>query len=76
MAPQALLRLDPMARNSVSLVLPTTWAMQGLLNTVLRGQGMIGVLAPPVVLQGMVLKTRRTGASFAPCHDLRMISFS
>ena len=42
--------LFPPVVRTVSLVLPTTWAMQGLLNIVLRGQGLIGVLAPAGVL--------------------------
>lgn len=34
-------------------VLPTSWAMEGMLNIVLRGQGMAGVLLPAGVLLGM-----------------------
>jgi ABC-2 type transport system permease protein len=33
-------------------VLPTTWAMQGMLDIVMRGEGLIGVLLPAVVLLG------------------------
>ena len=47
--------LFPPFVRTASLVLPTTWAMQGLLNIVLRGQGMIGVLVPSAVLLGMAV---------------------
>lgn len=33
-------------------ILPTTWAMQGRLDIVLRGQGLTGVLAEAGVLLG------------------------
>jgi ABC-2 type transport system permease protein len=45
--------LFPPAVRTASLVLPTTWAMQGMLNIVLRGQGLSGVLLPSAVLLGM-----------------------
>ena len=45
--------LFPPLVRTASLVLPTTWAMQGMLNMVLRGQGMIGVVVPAAVLVGM-----------------------
>ena len=36
-------------------VFPTTWAMEGMLNLVLRGQGLAGVLVPSVVLLGFAV---------------------
>jgi len=45
--------LFPQLVRTASQVLPTTWAMQGMLNIVLRGQGLAGVLLPVAVLLGM-----------------------
>ncbi len=45
--------LFPPFIRTASLVLPTTWAMQGMLNLVLRGRGLAGVLVPAAVLLGM-----------------------
>jgi ABC-2 type transport system permease protein len=45
--------LFPQAVRTASQVLPTTWAMQGMLALVVRGQGLAGVLLPVAVLWGM-----------------------
>jgi ABC-2 type transport system permease protein len=45
--------LFPPFVRTFSLVLPTTWAMQGMLNIVSRGLGLAGVLLPAMVLLGM-----------------------
>jgi ABC-2 type transport system permease protein len=45
--------LFPPFVRTFSLVLPTTWAMQGMLNIVSRGLGLAGVLLPATVLLGM-----------------------
>lgn len=45
--------LFPQAVRSASQLLPTTWAMQGMLDIVVRGQGLTGVLLPSAVLLGM-----------------------
>jgi ABC-2 type transport system permease protein len=45
--------LFPPFVRAASLVLPTTWAMRGMLNIVARGLGLAGVLVPAAVLLGM-----------------------
>ncbi len=45
--------LFPQVVRTASRVLPTTWAMEGMLAIVLRGQGLAGVLLPAAVLLGM-----------------------
>jgi ABC-2 type transport system permease protein len=54
--------LFPPVVRTASMVLPTTWAMQGLLNIVLRGEGMAGVIVPAAVLLGMALIYFAVGA--------------
>jgi ABC-2 type transport system permease protein len=49
------LELFPKAMQTIVQVLPTTWAMRGLLNIVLRGQGLASVLLPAAVLLGFAL---------------------
>jgi ABC-2 type transport system permease protein len=44
--------LFPPFVQTAAKVLPTTWAMQGLLDIVLRGEGVLGVLLPASVLIG------------------------
>ena len=46
------LELFPPAARTAALLLPTAWAMQGLNNLVLRGQGLAGVLPQAGVLLG------------------------
>jgi ABC-2 type transport system permease protein len=46
------IELFPPAVHSAVLVLPTTWAMRGLLDIVLRGQGLSGILLEAGVLTG------------------------
>ena len=46
------LELFPQAVRNVVKVLPTTWAMQGLLDIVLRGQGLAAILPEAGVLLG------------------------
>jgi ABC-2 type transport system permease protein len=46
------LELFPQAVQSVVKVLPTTWAMQGMLDMLLRGQGVQGILLEAGVLLG------------------------
>ena len=46
------LELFPPAINTASLILPTRWAMQGMLDLVLRGQGLSAVLPEVGVLLG------------------------
>lgn len=46
------LELFPQAVQTAVKVLPTTWAMQGLLDLVLRGQGLIDILPEAGVLLG------------------------
>lgn len=45
--------LFPQAVRTASQVLPTTWAMQGMLALVVRGQGLAGIVLPVAVLLGM-----------------------
>ncbi len=45
--------LFPQFVRTAAKILPTTWAMQGMLDIVLRGQGLAGVLLPAGVLLGM-----------------------
>lgn len=45
--------LFPQFVRTAAKALPTTWAMEGMLNIVLRGQGLAGVLLPAAVLLGM-----------------------
>jgi ABC-2 type transport system permease protein len=47
--------LFPPFVRTVSLVLPTTWAMRGMLIIVSRGLGLAGVLLPSAVLLGMAV---------------------
>lgn len=47
--------LFPQVVRTVTRVLPTTWAMEGMLDIVLRGQGVSGVLLPAGVLLGMAV---------------------
>jgi ABC-2 type transport system permease protein len=47
------IELFPQAVRSVVQVLPTTWAMQGMMDIVTRGQGVEGVLLECGVLLGM-----------------------
>lgn len=49
------IELFPQAVRSAVQVLPTTWAMQGMLDIVLRGQGVQAVLPEAGVLLGMAL---------------------
>jgi ABC-type multidrug transport system, permease component len=49
------LELFPQAVQSAVRVLPTTWAMQGMLDITLRGQGPEGVLLEMLVLGGFAL---------------------
>ncbi len=49
------IELFPQAVRSAVQVLPTTWAMQGMLDIVLRGEGAAGVLPEAGVLLGMAL---------------------
>jgi len=46
------IELFPPAVQTAAKVLPTTWAMQGLLDIVVRGEGILGVLLPATVLVG------------------------
>ena len=46
------IELFPQFVRTAVKVLPTTWAMEGMLNIVLRGQGIAGVLLPAGVLLG------------------------
>ena len=46
------LELFPPLARTASMVLPTAWAMQGLNNLLLRGQGLAGVLPQAGVLLG------------------------
>ena len=49
------LELFPQTVQQVVKVLPTTWAMQGLLDIVLRGQGLTAILLETAVLLGFTL---------------------
>jgi ABC-2 type transport system permease protein len=49
------LELFPQTVQQVVKVLPTTWAMQGLLDIVLRGDGLAGILPEAGVLLGFAL---------------------
>ena len=46
------IELFPPFVQTAAKVLPTTWAMQGMLDILLRGEGLIGVLLPATVLVG------------------------
>ncbi len=45
--------LFPQFVRTAAKILPATWAMEGMLNIVVRGQGLAGVLLPAGVLLGM-----------------------
>ena len=47
--------LFPEFVRTATKILPTRWAMQGMLNVVMRGQGMDGVLLPSAVLLGFAV---------------------
>ena len=49
------LEMFPQAVQNVVKVLPTTWAMRGLLNIVLRGQGLTGILPEAGILLGFAV---------------------
>lgn len=49
------LELFPQTVQQVVKILPTTWAMEGLLDVVLRGQGLVSVLPEAAVLMGFAL---------------------
>jgi len=49
------IELFPQTVRSVVQALPTTWAMQGLLDIILRGQGLEGVLLEASVLAGFAV---------------------
>jgi ABC-2 type transport system permease protein len=49
------LELFPEVVRQVVKVLPTTWAMNGLLDLLLRGQGVLGILPEAGVLLGFAL---------------------
>ena len=46
------IELFPPFVRTAAKVLPTTWAMQGMLDIVMRGEGLAGVLLPATVLVG------------------------
>jgi ABC-2 type transport system permease protein len=46
------IELFPAAMQNIVKVLPTTWAMQGMLDILLRGQGVTGILPVAGVLLG------------------------
>ena len=46
------IELFPPFVQTAAKVLPTTWAMQGMLDIVMRGEGLAGVLLPATVLVG------------------------
>lgn len=49
------IELFPQFVQTATKVLPTRWAMQGMLNVVMRGQGVEGVLLPSAVLVGFAV---------------------
>jgi len=49
------LELFPQTVQHIVKILPTTWAMQGLLDIVLRGQGLTAILPEAGVLLGFAL---------------------
>jgi ABC-2 type transport system permease protein len=49
------LELFPQFIRNVVKIFPTTWAMQGMLSIVLRGQGLEGVLPSAAVLLGFAV---------------------
>ena len=49
------IELFPQFVRTAVKVLPTTWAMQGMLNLVLRGQGLSGILPESGVLLGFAV---------------------
>jgi ABC-2 type transport system permease protein len=46
------LEMFPRAMQNIVQTLPTTWAMKGMLDIVLRGQGLAAILLPVAVLLG------------------------
>jgi ABC-2 type transport system permease protein len=46
------IELFPQVVRNIVKILPTTWAMQGMLNILLRGQGVVGILPEAGVLLG------------------------
>ena len=49
------IELFPQAVRNAVVVLPTTWAMQGMLDILLRGQGVVAILPVAGVLFGFTL---------------------
>jgi ABC-2 type transport system permease protein len=49
------LEMFPRAMQNIVQILPTTWAMRGMLDIVLRGQGLAAVLFPAAVLVGFAV---------------------
>jgi ABC-2 type transport system permease protein len=49
------IELFPTFVQTAAKVLPTTWAMQGMLDIVMRGEGLAGVLLPAAVLVGFAV---------------------
>jgi len=49
------IELFPQFVRTAVKILPTSWAMQGMLNIVMRGQGLEGVLTPAAVLTGFAI---------------------
>ncbi len=46
------IELFPQVVRSIVKVLPTTWPMQGMLDILLRGQGLVGILPAAGILLG------------------------
>jgi ABC-2 type transport system permease protein len=49
------LELFPAAAQNIVKILPTTWAMQGMLDLVLRGKGLMDILPEAGVLLGFAV---------------------
>jgi ABC-2 type transport system permease protein len=49
------IELFPQVMRQAALILPTTWAMQGLLDISVRGQGVQGVWLETIILLGFAL---------------------
>jgi ABC-2 type transport system permease protein len=49
------IELFPQAVRNIVVVLPTTWAMRGMLDILLRGQGVVGILPIAGILSGFAV---------------------
>ena len=66
------IELFPPFVQTAAKVLPTTWAMQGMLDIVLRGEGLIGVLLEAAVLLGFAATFFASGSGDSGTSEARI----